>query len=347
MVSISAPCLRADSAYATPPLMEVNDQRSLWRRTQALARAAFQLFSYVINKGVEFIFPSPVAHLFLKPVGSVDTGYTYPEQQLPWNATPSPTSEGLFLFVHGLHGHPNAWSGYLKRLTEQCPRVHCVAPYVAQGGNCALETASVPLAAIVRNYAQKYPGKPIHIVGTSNGGRITLDIEEKLEVEQVQGRPLRVVSIAGVHYGTQWINRLAAWKVLRLARFHPAIASDLRWGSAKAQQLLEAWQAKQGQWQAANIDVKHLFCASAEDEQVRPVSSSLPYHHFCEYRLYTGEDHVSIVPKACEDVLQWLNIPRPVASTQGIMAKAYAIGRRVVYACSRWMAPFEEQHNQV
>ncbi len=100
--------------------------------------------------------------------------------------------------------------------------------------------------------------------------------------------------------------------LLWAANLNESLASDFHWGSEGAVTRLAAWQDKQVIWQEENKIVRHLFCASLEDEQVFSVSSSLPLapegvNAKYDYKIYQGESHISIVPAACKDIVEWLH----------------------------------------
>lgn len=287
-----------------PFLMHVVDKRKTLQKIHAVARAVLK-FIAVIFTNLKAKLSTKTSKFFIKPVKVGMAGrYGYPEDQLPWNRPESKESEGLYLFIHGLRGAPTAWNSYLKKVNERSPGIHCLAPHVPLGGNCPLEDSAEPLLEIVKDYLKKNPGKPVVLVGTSNGGRIALYIENKLEADCLN---LSIISLAGVHYGTKQINRLARWKLLWVQRLHREVAKDFHWDSEVARKSLKEWQEKQELWKRQGIAVRHLFCASTEDEQVRPLSCSLPSGPF-SYKIYTGENHLSIVRAARDDALNWLGI---------------------------------------
>lgn len=63
------------------------------------------------------------------------------------------------------------------------------------------------------------------------------------------------------------------------------------------------------------INVRHLFCASTEDEQVQSIAASLPLpptgvldnsNLVYSQKIYHGESHTSIVEHAQKDVMNWI-----------------------------------------
>lgn len=235
--------------------------------------------------------------------------YEYDLKQLPWNQANAHPSQGLYLFVHGLRGTPLNWSKYIHYLKKNVPNAYVVAPYVPYRGNCSLADASDPLISIVNDHLKKFPTAGIYGVGISNGSRVFSKIEVELDPKLMQQSSLTVVSIAGVHEGTKVINRAQKAKLLWAARLHPAIAKDFKWKSPSSQELLQQLRDKQIVWKNGKIPVRHLFYATTEDEQVRPITSSLPQLPFTppeNYKTMHGEGHLNIVHAARKEVVQWL-----------------------------------------
>ncbi len=213
---------------------------------------------------------------------------------------PKEESEGLYLFIHGLWGHPTDWNLYRDRTASQYT---FAAPHVYNKGNAPLERAAEPILRMVKEYLQEHPGKPVSIIGTSNGSRIATYIENNLTAEELRGTSLKVVSIAGVLGGTKVVNRLGP--LLRIVRLNSKLIEELKWQSSVATNLMDEWQKKQKLWQERNVDVQHLFIATREDALVRPIKSSLPMNS--SHKIYHGEAHMSVVDAALNDVFDWLN----------------------------------------
>ncbi len=311
-VELNRPVLLEKSS--TCPLMEIVDRRDSLQRMKAEASANLRILGAMFKN---FLTRCHVSghphntHIFIKPTFCENTGeYLYPEENFPWNRLKEKENGGLCLFIHGLRGIPHDWHEYLVEMKRRHPDVYCLAPYVLLEGNCSLKEAAAPLLRLVQDYARKNPGKPIILIGTSNGGRIAMYLETQLRVEDLEYRQLTVVSLAGVHYGTQFIDYLASWKLLWAGQLDQEIAKDFSWKSETARQCLEAWSAKQALWHEHGIHVRHLFCATTEDGQVYPQSCSLPQAppgSSCDYRIYVAENHLSIVPAACHDVMNWID----------------------------------------
>ncbi|HEV8052612.1 MAG TPA: hypothetical protein VGP47_08955 [Parachlamydiaceae bacterium] len=234
--------------------------------------------------------------------------YTYPADDLPWST--SEESNGLYLFIHGLEGSHSDWKAYKEDVKNKNPMEHIFVPQVTLKGNCGLETAGKPLLEALENYLHKFPGKPVRIIGTSNGGRLAaLYIEANLDPAVLGSSPLSVVSLAGVNYGTKLIDNA---KSTGLSGFliHKQLEEEFGFGSEFARKSLMAWKAKQDVWNEQNKTIRHLFCASTEDFLVTDNSSSLPYHETASstYVVISGESHTSIVDALRKNVLKWLDL---------------------------------------
>jgi hypothetical protein len=288
------------------PLVTVKDHRSPLQRTRALLRACLRqtIDLFALARHYAHFFAER-RHLFITPERT-ESGWRYDEMRLPWTDTTE--SDGLYLFIHGLRGHPLNWGGYLRELQEKSPRAHFFVPHIIERGNCPLEWAAEPLLHAVRHYLRKFPKKPVTLIGASNGGRILSYLECHLNVEEMRERRLSSVSIAGVHYGTLMIDWLDTWHLLPLALLHRRLIDELRWENPYAKELLERWSRKQAEWNRHGIDVHHLFCATLEDEKVISRSSSLPIlpDGNCHYQIYSGENHQTLLSAAQKEILHWL-----------------------------------------
>ncbi|WP_068469594.1 esterase/lipase family protein [Candidatus Protochlamydia phocaeensis] len=307
--SIEAPYL-SYSPHEHLPLMRIQDQRPLWKCMIDIVHACLSQLMDLMKYPYYFLSLYQKRKVILLTPHITNNFWSYSADQFPWQN--AQTSAGLFLFIHGLRGTPLCWAPYLNRLQQDNPEAHCIAPHVPERGNCSLETAAEPFVEMIRHYAAKFPGQPIHLIGVSNGGRIVSYLENQLTPEDLQGRRLNVVSIAGVHYGTPLIDQAAKWRVLPFLGLHPRIAEDLKWESLSAQRLLQQWRNKQLTWQQAGISVRHFFCATVDDEKLWQAYGSLPLlqeegsGHLDTYQLYNGQTHQTIIPAAHQDVLNWL-----------------------------------------
>lgn len=244
---------------------------------------------------------------------SVRTG-RYVLKTLPWNSQNSTNSDSLCLMIPGLHVKPRQWTQYTTLLPKQFPKMHYLVGKVFKAGNCSLEEAGNPFVKVVENYAKKFPGKPIYLVGTSNGARIVSYIETKLNPKLLKGGRIKVFSIAGVHGGTRLIdlaNRLCS---NRLVNHHPSVQQDLAYGSETSQNLVRNLQERQRVWQQYGVQVDHYFYATTEDGKVHPVSSSLPYLESTplkNYRVLSGETHETLVDRVQPHIFKIIRKDNP------------------------------------
>lgn len=291
-------------------LVGVRDSRSILQKICAVLKAAFNHITVLavkmkrrITKKLQNIqSPTPISK------GRAHS-YFYPSDQLPWQKDKE--SKGLFLTVHGLRGSTTEWEKYENDFKQQYPGAHHFNPHVALEGNCPLEEAAKPLLKAVEDYLKKFPGSPITIIGTSNGGRIAAYLESHLSPELLGNSKLLVVSVAGVHYGTKVIDRLDNLRVLQLANLNSTLADEFHWGSEVAEENLKLWQDKQTEWKKNDKKVSHFFIATTEDEQVRGQSASLPQAPSdttqVKYAVYNAESHISIVDASHSKVMKWIN----------------------------------------
>lgn len=289
-------------------LLQLDDYRPAFIKIKHVIQAflkqiaeVFQLLRHAIY------FYRDRKKIFLNPLKQAN-GWTYPVEALPWSQ--STESEGLYLCIHGLRGTPYCWGSYLKKLKKKHPHAHVVAPYIAEQGNCTLETAGDPLVELVRHYIAKFPGKPIHLFGTSNGGRLASYLEINLSPQELAESQLHVASIVGVHHGTKLVDLLSKNHLLPLARLHPSVAEDFKWQSQTSMSLLERWKAKQITWRQHQIPVYHFFATALEDEKTLAPAGSLPIlssdRQGCAYQVYAGETHQTVVPAARIDIFKWI-----------------------------------------
>lgn len=252
---------------------------------------------------------------FLEAVEDESGELNYPSNALPWNNDArTQQSQGFNLCIHGLKGSPLHWTRFLRQMEEEHPEMDTLTPHVALQGNCSIEEAASPLLRLVEDYLKKNPGQPVNIIGTSNGGRIAAYLETHLDPTLLGESTLTITSIAGVHYGTTVIDRVKQMGLLRFAKFDPQLAADFEWGSETAHDLHMEWRKKQAIWEQQGCNVKHLFCASTEDEQVQNNGTSLPLpgegleskHVAYAWQVYHGESHTSVVERAQRDVLSWI-----------------------------------------
>ncbi len=114
-------------------------------------------------------------------------------QKIEW----SPESQGLVVLLHGLCNDPSAWYSQLS-LLQRYPRIDVFAPVVPKRGMCSLEEAALPILPTLLDYSKKNAGKPLCLLGVSNGSRIVTWLETKMR-HAAPYTPVMVSTIAGVH----------------------------------------------------------------------------------------------------------------------------------------------------
>lgn len=212
-------------------------------------------------------------------------------QKIEWKAD----SQGLVVLLHGLRSAPAAWHSQIGIL-QRHQKIDVFAPTVPKRGMCSLEEAATPILPTLLDYIQKNPGKPLCVLGISNGSRIAAWLEIKLR-DRAPQTPVRVSTISGVHLGSRRMNLL---EKLGLAKwFYPdALRGELRYGSDKARELLGRLSSPLPAGCAAR---DYEFFASTDDLSVPDLDSSAPTINKGE-RSYIvhGHSHDSIVTAVAE-----------------------------------------------
>jgi len=238
------------------------------------------------------------------------TDHPLKDKKIEWR----PQSEGLVVLIHGLNNSSSSWYSQLSLLSLYTT-IDVLAPEVFKRGMCSLEEAVNPLLPTLLDYSQKNPGKPICLIGTSNGGRIAARLETKLRQESPQ-TPVKVSNIAGVHFGSRRMNLLEKWGIS--GWFYPnALRQELQYGSAKAQELLNQINDPL----PANCRQRtYEFFATTEDLTIPDLDSSLPHiNHDKIYHVCHGESHSSIVT---------------------------AVAQIQIESCWKWIAGFQNHKSQ-
>jgi hypothetical protein len=214
-------------------------------------------------------------------------------------------NKGLYVVIHGLNASPKttAWN-YVSQIKKEHPNTYEIrAPHVHEKGNCSLKDAAKPILKMVNSYIAKNPGKPIHLIGTSNGARIAAFVEVALRKKNVN---IRITAVAGVFFGSKTMEILTKWPLVR-AQFHNSIIQDFKIASKRSKNLIEKMR------EPVTIGSRsYEFYATPNDESMPNRSSSLPreipgatYHPFV-----SGQSHISIWdslrPKVLKDSYEWM-----------------------------------------
>jgi hypothetical protein len=279
-------------------MREEHDSLSTRQKVSAYAQSFFREARYGFN------------NLWYRNLGS-PYQFHQPDEQIAWKEK----SEGLYVFVHGLNGHPSIWNSHLSELEEHA-NIDTFVPYVPHGGKCTLEEAAHPLLPNILDYIQKHPDRPICLIGVSNGSRIVTWLETELR-EQAKGTAIKVSTIAGVHFGTTVVNQLEEYGVASYL-LSPAVREELQYGSQKATTLLKKIVKECHTDKIRSYD----FFAATEDLYVPCLNSSLPRLDLGEkHYVVHGYGHNSIVSGVCEQQMQickeWMSIQMAKKSKSG------------------------------
>lgn len=279
------------------------DTRSLCQRVWHAVQAFFRLMVHIIYKigRIPFDRHHAANPAFIIPSYNKELSATYNLENLPWNKQEGP-SDGLFFFIHGYDGKPQRWYDYLLDAQSKAPGAHHLVPHVPHKGNCPLEEAGKPLLEVVQNYVHKHPGKPLYLFGFSNGTRLVTYIEAHLQLPP--GSSLNVVSIAGIHSGSRVVTNMQ--KVARAAGMNSELIKQLIYHSVTSQELLALRETRADI--RKEIQTRHIFFASTEDEAIQPISTALPGIAKALHRVVHGHTHSSIMAAVRSTVWQDLHL---------------------------------------
>lgn len=152
------------------------------------------------------------------------------------NNAKNTNNKGLVVFIHGLNSTPELGRNLYKKEIENQARgeFEVWVPSIPKQGNCSLEEAAKPILEMVEKYIETNPGKPVQLIGHSNGGRIAAYIETHLRDKEVA---IRMTGIAGVFFGSEVINLYKKTGAAHLFLSHH-ILKDLQTNSQKSKQLI-------------------------------------------------------------------------------------------------------------
>jgi hypothetical protein len=220
-----------------------------------------------------------------------------------------PNTKGLYVVVHGLLGTPKlsalSIANYIE--THYKDEYDIIVPIVPHKGNCTLEEASNPILNIIVDFIDKNPTKPIHLIGSSNGGRIVAYLEVLLRSLRPSAK-IKITGVGGVYYGS---NALCYLKATGLARciLHEDIIRSLTTGSDNAISLINSMQTSSTDYRT------YEFYATANDWYIPNFDScypSLPINTNVTYHPpITGVDHVLLGHYLAKDIIEnsviWMN----------------------------------------
>lgn len=209
-------------------------------------------------------------------------------------------STKLVVLIHGLNSSPLAWTSYLEEKPKLGDNVSWFVPFVNKKGYCKCKEAARPILEVVQSYANQYPNNPIILVGHSNGARIAAYIEQKLDANNI-----RLISIAGPHYGSKIINWMSALGLTKRLGIPAEMVEELTYQGTWAHKKLIKWREKYKN-EPTKTNVDHVFFASLDDWRIFPNQTSFPKLPNSSYHCVSGESHVTIVEAVKERVLSYI-----------------------------------------
>lgn len=252
----------------------------------------------VCDKSLSFLREalSDCALTYWRLTASADL-YDSPTEPPVWKQN----SQGLFLFLSGLNSHPSIWNSQ-RKILETYDQYDTFTPFIPFSGNCSLEQAARPLLYILLDYIKKKPKNPICLCGFSNGSRIAMWLEVQLR-ERAPHTPVRISTIAGVHYGTKIVSVLQKWGLSKWV-LHKDFEEEVKFASPKAKDLVRRVRE-------VHTDPRsYQLFATREDPWV-DLESSLPHlSKGEEVHIVHGQGHGSLVSAVAEQqvktCLDWL-----------------------------------------
>ncbi|MBJ7449086.1 MAG: hypothetical protein JHC93_01855 [Parachlamydiales bacterium] len=220
-----------------------------------------------------------------------------PKEKIPnYDYGWKPDNKGLYVFVTGLLGHPIWADKHRLQLRKDQPDMEVRIPFVYQGGNCSLADAATPISDMVNDYIEKFPGNPICLIGTSNGGRISLEVERRA---RGKGAAIRVSAASGIFFGSTVIDRLKKIKPVRFL-LKPILLEELSTGSETAKALIKAVK----QPLVGKDKRSYEFFAAKHDNCIPNFDSCFPkIGENPQYILKHNETHMSIMDAARQEQL--------------------------------------------
>jgi len=200
---------------------------------------------------------------------------------IPYTSSSTFTSEkeGLIVYIHGLGSDPKIGQHlYAPEIEKQATNKYDIwVPNVVKKGNCSLEEAATPILERVRKYIEENPGKPVQLIGHSNGGRIAGYIDAHTRDLNVN---MRVTGIAGVFGGT---NIVTLGKVLGLANLFisKTLSNELKTNSRVSKQLIRDMSEK-----VEKGSRTYTFYTTIDD-------IAIPNYNSCLPKINQNEEHVT------------------------------------------------------
>jgi hypothetical protein len=274
-----------NSNYIYTPLEIFDDQRFVLKKIFDLSAALLREIVYVFT----------MIH------GRIFNDFSLYSNPVEWKEN----SQGLYVLIHGLNGHPGIWQTHVNLLKRDELDKDLFIPFVPLKGNGKLKAVVPPILATLKDYAQKNPGKPICLIGVSNGGRICTWLESQLRTE-VASTPVKVSTIAAVHFGSSrmdWFKWFHEWTGWSLGGYTPSVVKELCFGSKKAKKILDRISQPLPNGVTRG---KFEFFASTEDFHVPDFICSIPKigDHPSKKHIVHGYAHSGIVSGVAQQQVQ-------------------------------------------
>ncbi|MBS0628491.1 MAG: hypothetical protein JSS09_09825 [Verrucomicrobia bacterium] len=210
------------------------------------------------------------------------------------NNAKNENNKGLIVIIHGLNSSTSLGKILYKQEIEKQAKgeFEVWIPNVPKKGNCSLEEAAKPILEMVRKYIETNPGKPVQLLGHSNGGRIAAYVETHLRDKEVN---MRITGVAGAFLGSDIVT---LGNALGISRFFlsQSLAKELQTGSKTSKQLVEAMRKK-----VTIGSRKYTFYTTVNDIAIPNFTSCLPnimQNEECIVVWNSG--HTSILLEVCE-----------------------------------------------
>lgn len=264
--------------FSQKDLIAQYDKRRLPRRIADLALSFFRQFRYLVS----------MAYYSLTFKASSDAKPT-------WNES----SQGLVVMLHGLNNHPVHWYKQIQLIKKE-PEINTYTPVIKKRGACSLTEAVEPILETILDYTRKHPGKPICLLGVSNGARLTTWIETELR-KRARFTPVKVSNISGAHFGS---SLLSLGNRLRISPFivPKAVREELSYGSDQAKKLIADAQKPLPWFHGPR---KYEYYATTEDCVVPDLNSTLPkIEKKAEFYVLHGQSHDSIVGAVAKEQIR-------------------------------------------
>lgn len=249
------------------------------------------------------------AYREILPSFLVDVEWLQADPVIVRDETWKENSGGLYVLIPGLRSKPVCFAEYLESIKEADPTADVRIVDVPHEGNCSLEEAVAPVQRLVEEYKAQNPGKPICLIGGSNGGRIAAEVELRFRLEQTK---MKVVGIAGAFFGTRRLDMVQDLPISHFL-YHPSVIEELHFGSDMAKRILDRQREEVPEGSVRDFE----FHATRNDLVISPWQASLPIlGHGEKHFIHTRCSHTSILRAVREQVVdsctQWMREHRSI-----------------------------------